>query len=149
MTCRFHSFITSFSPSFTSVNSSSCCKKKKKKEGKCRNWWSIHFRHFEMSSDTAVMSAGSSNHCWRDKNVAHGCKSKLKNCSVLAIVFAMNIFKLFMGNRADPNALTLCCHGNLEYWFRYQGNIFMFFLLLRFCLGTSETRPNNHFYHFV
>lgn len=26
MTCRFHSFITSFSPSLTSVNSSSCCK---------------------------------------------------------------------------------------------------------------------------
>lgn len=28
MTCRFHSFITSFSPSLTSVNSSSCCKHK-------------------------------------------------------------------------------------------------------------------------
>lgn len=151
MTCRFHSFITSFSPSLTSVNSSSCCKQKINKFTNydaviwthCYpSWWNtlyhsvtcVMFPTFAvMSANTCriqqfilgmfcwnqqrwrlqqVMLAGSGDQCWSDKNVVHGCKSKMKKCYELAVVVALSTFKLFMGSRADPNALTLCCHGN-------------------------------------
>lgn len=45
MTCRFHSFITSFSPSLTSVNSSSCWKWKKERDDVKLSHWSFFERH--------------------------------------------------------------------------------------------------------
>lgn len=92
MTCRFHSFITSFSPSLTSVNSSSCYKKTKTTHIKLwypswltiSIWQSIIYTGFYVF----VIMVGNTS--------ATVTKSKPNKCTALATVSAPSTFKLFM-----------------------------------------------------